>query len=70
MPRELVGGQFQCGNPIDDESVPGPTTEAVVELAARYGMAVIVPVHERDMPGALHDTAAVHVAGGSSLGTP
>ncbi len=31
MPRKLVGGPIQCSNPINDESVPGPTTEAVAK---------------------------------------
>ena len=122
MPRKLIGGLIQCGNPINDESqpvakikkamldrhvplieeagkkgvqvlclqeifdgpyfcpsqdprwydatepVPGPTTDAVAKIAAKYQMAVVVPVYERDLPGVYYNTAAVYDADGSYLG--
>jgi N-carbamoylputrescine amidase len=50
------------------ESVPGPTTDAVAKLAAKYRMAVVVPVYEKEMAGVLYNTAAVYDADGSYLG--
>jgi len=71
--QEIFNGPYFC--PSQDkrwyaaaESVPGPTTEAVAKLAAKYRMAVVVPVYEREMAGVLYNTAAVYDADGSYLG--
>ena len=57
--QEIFNGPYFC--PGQDkrwydaaEPVPGPTTEAVAKLAAKYKMAVVVPVYEKDMPGMLY----------------
>jgi beta-ureidopropionase len=50
------------------EPVPGPTTDAVAKIAAKYKMAVVVPVYEKEMAGVLYNTAAVYDADGSYLG--
>src|SRR2546426_10667473 len=71
--QEIFNGPYFC--PSQDkrwyeaaEPVPGPTTEAVAKLAAKYQMAVVVPVYEKDMPGVLYNTAAVYDADGRYLG--
>ena len=71
--QEIFNGPYFC--PGQDqrwydaaEPVPGPTTDAVAKLAAKYQMAVVVPVYEREMAGVLYNTAAVYDADGSYLG--
>ncbi|MFM7135311.1 MAG: nitrilase-related carbon-nitrogen hydrolase, partial [Planctomycetota bacterium] len=71
--QEIFNGPYFC--PSQDprwyeaaESVPGPTTELVAKAAARHGMAVIVPVYEREMSGVFYNTAAVYDADGTYLG--
>jgi N-carbamoylputrescine amidase len=71
--QEIFNGPYFC--PGQDkrwydaaETVPGPTTDAVAKLAARYQMAVVVPVYEKEMAGVLYNTAAVYDADGSYLG--
>jgi len=71
--QEIFNGPYFC--PGQDrrwydaaETVPGPTTEAVAKLAAKYRMAVVVPVYEKEMAGVLYNTAAVYDADGSYLG--
>ena len=71
--QEVFDGPYFC--PSQDprwydatEPVPGPTTDAVAKLAAKYQMAVVVPVYERDLPGVYYNTAAVYDADGSYLG--
>ena len=50
------------------EPVPGPTTERLAEYAAKYRMAMIVPIYEKEAPGVLYNSAAVIDADGSYLG--
>jgi beta-ureidopropionase len=50
------------------EPVPGPTTNLMAEYAKRYGMALVVPLYEREMAGVYYNTAAVLDADGSYLG--
>ncbi len=71
--QEIFNGPYFC--PGQDkrwydaaEPVPGPTTEAVAQLAAKHRMAVIVPVYEKEMAGVLYNTAAVYDADGTFLG--
>ncbi len=63
--QEIFNGPYFC--PGQDkrwydaaETVPGPTTEAVAKLAAKYRMAIVVPVYEKEMAGVLYNTAAVY----------
>jgi beta-ureidopropionase len=71
--QEIFNGPYFC--PGQDkrwydaaETVPGPTTDAVAKLAAKYQMAVVVPVYEKEMAGVLYNTAAVYDADGRYLG--
>ena len=50
------------------ESVPGPTTDRIAEIAKKYEMVVVVPVYEKAMRGVYFNTAAVYDADGSYLG--
>jgi len=71
--QELFKGPYFC--PSQDarwletaEAIPGPTTEALAPYAAKYGMALVVPVCEREQPGVYYNSAAVLDADGTYLG--
>jgi beta-ureidopropionase len=71
--QEVFNGPYFC--PSQDaywydlaEPVPGPTTERMATYAKRYGMAMVVPVYEREQAGVYYNTAAVYDADGSYLG--
>ena len=51
------------------EHVPeGPTVQLMMEQARKYGMVMVIPVYEQEMPGVYYNTAAVIDAGGKYLG--
>lgn len=50
------------------ESVPGPTTLQLAELAKKHGVVIIAPVFERKAAGIYHNTVAVLDTDGSYLG--
>lgn len=51
------------------ERVPdGPTVKLMQELAAQYGMVLVVPIYEEEMTGIYYNTAAVIDADGKYLG--
>jgi N-carbamoylputrescine amidase len=71
--QEIFNGPYFC--PGQDrrwydaaEPVPGPTVEKLVPIAKKYGMAMVVPVYEREMAGVYYNTAAVIDADGTYLG--
>jgi beta-ureidopropionase len=71
--QEIFNGPYFC--PSQDarwyeaaEAIPGPTLEALVPLARRYGMAMVVPVFEREQAGVYYNSAAVIDADGTYLG--
>ena len=71
--QEIFNGPYFC--PSQDphwydlaESVPGPTTELIAQQASRHGMAIVVPVYEREQAGVYYNTAAVYDADGTYLG--
>ena len=71
--QEVFNGPYFC--PSQDahwydiaESVPGPTTDLIAHQASRYGMAIVVPVYEREQAGVYYNTAAVYDADGTYLG--
>ncbi|HWU89885.1 MAG TPA: nitrilase-related carbon-nitrogen hydrolase [Kofleriaceae bacterium] len=71
--QEIFNGPYFC--PGQDrrwydaaEPVPGPTVEKMVPIAQKYGMAMVVPVYEREMAGVYYNTAAVIDADGTYLG--
>ncbi len=71
--QEVFNGPYFC--PSQDarwydmaEPVPGPTTERLAQYARKYGMAMVIPVYEREQAGVYYNTAAVYDADGSYLG--
>jgi beta-ureidopropionase len=71
--QEIFNGPYFC--PGQDrrwydaaEPVPGPTVEKLAPLAAKYKMAMVIPVYEREMAGVYYNTAAVVDADGTYLG--
>ena len=71
--QEIFNGPYFC--PGQDkrwydaaEAVPGPTTEKLAPLAAKYKMAIVVPLYEREQAGIYYNTAAILDADGSYLG--
>ena len=51
------------------EEVPdGPTTRLMRDLAKKYGMALVVPLYEKEMTGVYYNTAAVISHTGEYLG--
>jgi N-carbamoylputrescine amidase len=71
--QELFRSQYFCQKEDHRsfslaEGVPGPTTEAFQELAARLGIVVVASLFEKRASGLYHNTAAVIDADGSLLG--
>jgi beta-ureidopropionase len=72
--QELFFGPYFCAEQdarwyAAAEPVPdGPTIRLMAETARRHGMALIVPVYERELPGVFYNTAAVIDADGTYLG--
>jgi beta-ureidopropionase len=71
--QELFYGPYFCQ--VQDpeyffytESVPGPTTELMSELARETGMVLVVPVYEIEQEGLFYNTAFVIDADGTYLG--
>ena len=72
--QEIFTGPYFC--PSQDskwygmaEAIPdGPTTQLMCEYARKFGMVIIVPIYEEEMPGVYYNTAAVIDADGSYLG--
>src|SRR6476660_7710162 len=71
--QEIFNGPYFC--PSQDprwydaaEAVPGPTVEKLAPIAKKYGMAMVIPVYEREMSGVFYNTAAVLDHDGKYLG--
>ena len=71
--QEIFNGPYFC--PGQDkrwydaaEPVPGPTVEKLAPIAAKYQMAIVVPIYEREQAGVYYNTAAILDADGSYLG--
>ena len=71
--QEIFNGPYFC--PGQDkrwydaaEAVPGPTCDTLSKIAAKYQMAMVVPLYEREQAGVYYNTAAVLDADGSYLG--
>jgi N-carbamoylputrescine amidase len=50
------------------EQVPGPSTEALGDIARKNGITVVAPIFERRAPGLYHNSAAVIDADGKVAG--
>ena len=71
--QELFKSIYFCQKEDHDqfalaESVPGPTTELLCDLARKLELVLIAPVFERRSAGLYHNTAAVIDADGALLG--
>lgn len=72
--QELFFGPYFCAEQHPrwydiTEAIPdGPTIRLMQKLAAKYQMAMVVPIYEEEMPGVYYNTAAVLDADGSYLG--
>ena len=71
--QEVFNGPYFC--PSQDahwydiaEPVPGPTTNLMAQHAKKHGMAIVVPVYEREQAGVYYNTAAVYDNDGTYLG--
>ena len=72
--EEVCTGPYFC--PSQDkkwyglaEPIPeGPTTQRFMALAKKYGMVIVLPIYEEEMPGVYYNTAAVIDADGTYLG--
>jgi N-carbamoylputrescine amidase len=64
------GAQVVCLPALFDlaEPVPGPSTEALAEVAREAGVVIVAPIFERRAPGLHHNSAAVIDATGDVLG--
>ena len=72
--QEIFYGPYFCQ--IQDrkwyntaETIPGPTTDLMCDLAKQYGMALVVPIYEEAGSGIYYNTAAMIDADGTLLGT-
>jgi N-carbamoylputrescine amidase len=50
------------------ETVPGPSTERLSEVARKAGVAVVVPIFEKRAPGLYHNSAVILDADGRTAG--
>jgi N-carbamoylputrescine amidase len=72
--QELFNGPYFCAEQTTKwydftEPVPdGKTTKLFMDLAKKHGMAIVLPVYEREMDGVYYNTAAVIDADGTYLG--
>ncbi|MBC8070061.1 MAG: acyltransferase [Deltaproteobacteria bacterium] len=71
--QEIFNGPYFC--PGQDqrwydaaEAMPGPTMEKLQPIARQYGMAMIVPLYEREQAGVYYNSAAVLDHDGTYLG--
>jgi N-carbamoylputrescine amidase len=71
--QELFNGPYPCQTEDHDrfelaESIPGPSTSALAEVARKREIVIVAPVFERRAPGVYHNTAVVLDADGSIAG--
>lgn len=71
--QELHTGLYFCQEEATDvfdqaESIPGPTTRFLGELATELGVVIVGSVFEKRMPGVYHNTAVVLDRDGSLAG--
>ncbi len=71
--QELFRSQYFCQSEDVErfqlaETIPGPTTERLSQLAADHQVVLIVPVFEKRAEGVFHNTAVVIDADGSLIG--
>lgn len=71
--QELFTGPYPCQSEDHRvfswaESIPGPTTDQLAEIARRRQIVIVAPVFERRAPGLYHNSVAVIDADGEIAG--
>ncbi len=71
--QELIAGPYPCQSEDHRnfdyaEAIPGPSTQAIAEVARCREVVVVVPIFERRAPGLYHNTAVVIDSDGSIAG--
>lgn len=71
---ELFRSQYFCQSENIDyfdlaETIPGPSTKAISEVAKRFGVTVVVPLFEKRALGVYHNSAVIIDNEGNMLGT-
>ena len=71
--QELFTGPYPCQSEDHRvfswaESIPGPTTDQLAEIARRREIVIVAPVFERRAPGLYHNSVAVIDADGEIAG--
>jgi N-carbamoylputrescine amidase len=71
--QEVFNTQYPCQSEDHDnfslaESIPGPTTQAISQIAKELQVVVVVPLFERRAPGLYHNSAVVIDADGTTAG--
>jgi len=71
--KELFNAPYFCKSQQSDrfdlaESIPGPTTDAMTQLARELAVVLVVPLFERQAAGVYRNSAAVIDADGTLLG--
>ena len=71
--QELFAGQYFCQSEdharfAEAEPIPGPTSDALADAAARHGVVIVGSLFERRAAGLYHNTAVVYDADGRIAG--
>lgn len=71
--QELFNSPYPCQSENHQnfdhaESIPGPSTERLTEVAKKLSVVIVAPIFERRAPGVYHNTAVVIDADGSTAG--
>jgi N-carbamoylputrescine amidase len=71
--QELFASKYFCQSEDHQqfelaESIPGPTTGRLCEVAKQYGVVIVAGLFERRAPGVFHNSAVVIEADGTLLG--
>jgi N-carbamoylputrescine amidase len=72
--QELFAGRYFCQSENHEhfslaESIPGPTTNKLSDVARKLGLVIVVPLFERRSSGVFHNSAVVIESDGSIVGT-
>ena len=73
--QELFNTEYICFTKRDPkyleyaESIPGPTTDRIGDVASRHGIYVIAPIYEKAAPGLYYNSAPLIGPDGSIVGT-
>ena len=71
--KELFNAPYFCKSQQVErfdlaETIPGPTTDAMIRLARELAVVLVVPIFERQAPGVYRNSAVIIDADGSVLG--